>query len=329
MIRVAIVGCGSIAGTHAWALSQLDNIEIAGFADIVMERAESFSQKYTAGHAPAFSDYTEMLNEVKPDAVHICTPHYLHVPMAMEAVSMGIAVFSEKPPAISMEQFNALSRLVADNNAKAGFCFQNRYNKTVEKTDEIINSGKLGKVTGARAFVTWRRDADYYKTDWKGRLSTEGGGALINQSIHTLDLMLRYLGKPDTVKASLSNHHLMDEIEVEDTVEAWLECNGGKRGCFYATTAYATDAPVILEIQCEYGSISMIDKTVTVRNKDGATEVINVSEKNGVGKEYWGNGHLSCIKDFYLHLNIEERFQNDIEGVRVTMETMMKIYDYR
>lgn len=329
MIKVGIVGCGSIAKTHAWALSQLPFVKMTAFADVYEDRAQSFSDSYTKGQASVFDNLTDMLINEKPDVLHICTPHYLHVPMALEALKRGVSVFSEKPPAINMEQFDELCELAKTSDATMGFCFQNRYNKTISKANDILSGNTLGAITGARAFVTWRRDENYYETDWKGKLNTEGGGALINQSIHTLDLILQFLGKPNHVEAGISNHHLKEKIEVEDTVEAWMTFEGGKRACFYASTAYATDAPVILEIQCEKGSITIIDKTLMINKQGCGPEIITVDEGQGVGKSYWGNGHLTCIRDYYECMQNGSKFRNDCDGVRTTMETMMRIYDFR
>lgn len=349
MKRVGIVGCGGIANTHAWVLERIEDVEIVAFADIIIDRAKEVSNKYTAGKAAVYGSLEGMLDKANLDILHICTPHYLHIPMALEAMKKGVTVFCEKPPAISMEEFEKLAqmnvaqgiaenvacgkiaceKILCKNQPQLGFCFQNRYNETTRKLDEIVSAGDMGEVIGARAFVTWRRDADYYQTDWKGKLATEGGGALINQSIHTLDLMLRYLGKPEQVKATLSNHHLEGIIEVEDTVEAWMTFEGGKRACFYATTAYASDAPVIIELQFENGTASMMDKTIIIRKNGRPQEILQLDENEVAGKSYWGNGHLACIKDFYERCDSGERFQNDLEGVRNTMETMMRIYDYR
>ena len=329
MKRVGIVGCGGIAGTHAWAISQMEDVEIKAFVDVRLERAIDFSEKYTGGEAETYGSLEEMLDADEVDAVQICTPHYLHVPMAITALKKGVSVFCEKPPAITMEQFEELRVETERSKARLGFCFQNRYNQTMKKAKEILAEGGLGAVIGARAFVTWKREADYYQTDWKGQLSTEGGGALINQSIHTLDLMLQFLGEPDEVAATISNHHLQGIIEVEDTVEAWMRFKDGKRGCFYASTGYAADAPVILELTCEQGSITMIDKTVTVRKQGCEPENLEIEEIQGMGKSYWGNGHLTCIRDFYEKWDKGERFPNDLEGVETTMRTMMKIYDFR
>ena len=336
MKRAALVGCGNIAGVHATAIKHLENVELVAFADIIRERAEGFSKKYTDGKAKAYGSLDEMLESEAPDVLHICTPHYLHVPMAIEALKRGVSVFSEKPPAINMEQFACLEKAAeaaGNSSARLGFCFQNRYNKTTEKTDEILKSGSMGHVKGARAFVTWRRDEEYYRTDWKGKIETEGGGALINQSIHTLDLLLRYLGRPVDVEATVSNHHLKGIIEVEDTLEAWMSFENGERACFYASTGYVADAPVILELQCEKGSITIIDRDITVRNEQGIREYRNLINNeisfDGVGKDYWGKSHYVCIRDFYDKLETGERYENDLDGVKNTMETVMRIYGFR
>ena len=329
MKRVGIVGCGCISSTHGWALSRMDNVLIAAVSDIDSKRAIKFSQDFANGEAQVFQNYEEMLKKAKLDVVHICTPHNLHAPMSIAAMKKGISVFCEKPAAISINEFERLRNISEENHTAIGFCFQNRYNKTIEETDTLIVGRTLGNVVAARAFVTWRRDAEYYNTPWKGQMETSGGGALINQSIHTLDLLLRYFDEPVTVKASMSNHHLPGIIEVEDTVEAWMEFDGGRRACFYASTAYASDSPVILEFQCEKGSITIIDKVITVKDETGRLSTIVCEEPLGIGKSYWGSGHLSCIKDFYSKLGTGEPFQNDWYGVRKTMNTMMRIYDFR
>lgn len=328
LMRVAIIGCGNIAQVHAKALAQIDSVQIVSFVDCKKEKAEKMSSSYTNNSASAYEDYAEMLKKETPDVVHICTPHYLHVPMAIEALKCGASVFMEKPPGISLKEFESLQAVADSSNASLGFCFQNRYNATTLELDRIVNGREMGEVIGVRGFVTWRRDAGYYSDDWHGSLEKEGGGTLINQSIHTLDLMLRYLGKPVKIAASMQNHHLRDVIEVEDTIEAWMEFEGGKRASFYATNAYAGDAPVILEISFEKGRATMIDKAIQIKKDGEDMKTFICEEKNDSGgKAYWGKGHLSCIKDFYECIEKGLPFQNDIHGVKNTFETTMNIYE--
>ncbi|SER84534.1 Predicted dehydrogenase [Butyrivibrio fibrisolvens] len=275
-----------------------------------------------------FTNWQDLL-DLDLDVVHICTPHYLHAPMATEFLKRGKAVFCEKPCAVSVEQFDKMKSEDEKHPGMLGFCFQNRYNETTLLTDKLIAEGRIGEITGVRAFVTWRRDNDYYEgSSWKGSLETEGGGALINQAVHTLDLMLRYLGEPQIVKGAISNHHLsMQAVEVEDTVEAWMMFEGDRRGCFYASNGYAADAPVIIDIQGERGRISLTGSEVSLYTSGNSPEHFQCDTKKGIGKDYWGCGHQACIMDFYRCLDTGERFQNDLFGVENTFTTMMKIYE--
>ena len=259
--RVGIIGCGGIAQVHAWALRDMKNVELAAFCDVDTEKARKM-----ADPGALIIDDWRKLCESDLDAVHICTPHYLHAPMAIELLKSGKAVFMEKPCAVSVSQFEELEEEDKKHTGKLGFCFQNRYNESTILMDNVIREGRIGSIIGGRAMVTWRRDEDYYSTsDWKGKKKTEGGGVLINQSIHTLDLLLKYLGEPINVKGTCKNHHLDgSEIDVEDTVDAWMAFEGGRRACFYASNAYGTDAPVFLELQGEKGRVCMNGSEVTV-----------------------------------------------------------------
>lgn len=325
--KAAIVGCGGIARVHARALEALDGVELCAFVDCRTERAAEFAACYGGGRAKTYGDLEGMLAAERPDVVHICTPHYLHVPMALKVLESGGAVFMEKPPAISGQQFAELKR-AAGNKERVGICFQNRYNAAVRKVDELLEGGTLGEVKGGRAFVTWCREAEYYQgSDWRGRQETEGGGALINQAIHTLDLLLRWLGEPDRVEASMSNHHLQGVIEVEDMAEAFLQFPGGRRACFYATTAYVSDAPILIELACEKGSIRLEEEKVTVRFRQGDEAVYTYQRGQAEGKAYWGSGHAACICDFYQCLERGTPFANNLQSVENTLRVMMQIYE--
>ena len=181
--RVGVVGCGGIAQVHGTVLQHLEGVELVGCADIKPERAQAFAETYGGR---AYSSMEELLEHEQLDAVHLCTPHYLHTPMAKLAASRGLHVFTEKPPVMTWEQW-AEFRQLEQAPTRVGVCFQNRYNPSVQLLREVLASGKAGKVLGARAFVTWHREAPYYtESGWRGSLQTEGGGVLINQSIHTL-----------------------------------------------------------------------------------------------------------------------------------------------
>lgn len=323
-MRAAIVGCGNIAAVHAQSIEKLEGADLAAVADILPERAAAYAKKYGCH---AYDSLEEMLERERPDVLHICTPHYLHVPMAGCALKKGIHVFSEKPPVISRKQLECLEEAVSGAQARAGFCFQNRYNPSVLFVKELLASGKPGRIKGARGIVTWNRTETYYtESGWRGKLETEGGGALINQSIHTMDLLGFFLGKPLSVEAQTANHHLRGVIEVEDMMEAYIRYESAA-ACFYATTAYTEDAPPIIELSCENMVIRIEDMDVTLQYGDGRRERPEIAGKQAMGKSYWGSGHLDCIADFYNCLETGRRYAQDLDGVRDTVRLMLGAYE--
>ena len=332
MVRVGIIGCGNIGGVHAMVLNEIKQARLCAFTDIRLERAEEYSVRFTDGTAKAYDSMEDMLEKETLDVVHICTPHYCHVPMTAKALKKGLHVFMEKPPAISREQFDELLKVSGRSTGRLGICFQNRYNETTRKVNELLAQGTLGNIKGGRAFVTWHRDAPYYtESGWRGKLETEGGGALINQSIHALDLLLSWLGKPVRTEASMSNHHLKGIVEVEDTLEAYMtftEETDPVSASFYATTAYAMDAPVFLELACEKGFVRLEGNSVWYQTEGQEEPVVWQAKKYSLlGKSYWGSGHEACIRDFYDCLETGKAYFNDLTSVQNTFYTMMDIYD--
>ena len=322
MFRVAIIGCGGIAQVHASVLNTLPNTELTACADIRPERAKAMAEKYGCRD---YSSMDALLDAEKElDSVHLCTPHYLHAPMANLAAKRGLAVFSEKPPVISREQLALLEE--AANKVPLGICFQNRYNPNVEEANRLIAEGTYGALLGGRAFVTWKREAPYYRdSGWRGAWATEGGGVLINQSVHTLDLLVQLFGPADKAETHMANHHLRDAIEVEDTVEAYLVL-GGRPVLFYATTAYTQDAPVLIELHLERATLRLESDVLEIRTGDGV-ERRTFEIQKALGKNYWGTGHTACIADFYDSIVEKRPFRNDFESVKATADLMLTMYE--
>ena len=321
--RIAIIGCGNIASVHAESIEHINGCTLVAAADIVPEKAKKFEQKY---NIPTYLSMEEVLQHEYVDAVHICTPHVLHVPMITYGLQRGVHVFSEKPPIINREQYEKLKCIRSDLHL--GFCFQNRYNYATKYVSEILRSGKYGKIIGARGFVTWHRTAEYYtESTWRGTWDQEGGGALINQGIHTLDL-LNYLicEKPVNVDAMMGNHHLKGAIEVEDTMSVYIqypsaECN------LYVTTAGAADSPTLIDIMCEDAVIRMEGTKVTISKGEMQTTHDFGMQTALYGKDYWGSGHEACIRDFYDCIGKGTAFKNDLAGIRDTAEILLKCYE--
>ncbi|MDO4283987.1 MAG: Gfo/Idh/MocA family oxidoreductase [Eubacteriales bacterium] len=327
-MRAAIVGCGGIAAVHAASVSQIAGAELVGFADIRLERAERFAQQYGG---EAFGSLEEMMvslqGDRRPGVLHLCTPHYLHAPMAVYGLEQGVHVFSEKPPVIREEELGRLETAVRRSERRLGFCFQNRYNPSVLAVRKLLASGACGAVLGGRGLVTWNRQELYYtESGWRGKLATEGGGVLINQAVHTMDLLTQFLGKPVRIEATAANHHLKGVIEVEDTMEALIGYEGGQKACFYATTAYCDDMPPLIEISCEKATLRIEEMDVTCLWRDGRVDKPVLEKKQALGKSYWGSGHKDCIADFYRCCESGEHFAQDLDGVRDTVWLMLAAY---
>lgn len=319
--RVSLVGCGNISNTHLPILSRLDGVCLSSVCDTKAERAENAAKKY---NCRAFYDFETMLLEDKPNCVHICTPHHLHVEMARFALSKGINVLCEKPLAISGEGLSLLRKTAKENGAVLGVCFQNRYNQAVIKAKEIIESQKFGKLLAARGNVSWLRSGEYYSDSWHGRLSKEGGGVLVNQAVHTADL-LRFLVGADIEKinAHVFNDSLKNICEVEDTAVVRYEFKNGTIGILNATNAFSLNANVTLDFYFEYGGRLHIEGSDLYCVKNGGDfEKLTENHKDDYfGKSYWGNGHFALIADFYRCLRESRRFSIDaFEGGKATEE---------
>ncbi len=315
--KAAIIGCGIIHSLHADALANYPHAELKTVVDTNAEKSEASAHKYGC---KALADYRDALADPEIDVVHICTPHYLHAPMAIEAMKAGKHVLTEKPMAINVEDCIEMRSISAETGRQLGVCFQNRYNTTSRYIKMLLESGKAGRIVAAKASVTWFRGQDYYDSaPWRGTWAKEGGGVLINQSIHTLDLLSWFAGKAVKIKGNTDTRFLEDVIEVEDTAEATILFESGARGFFFATNSYA-DTPVELQLVCE-NAVMTLSGDLTVKYKSGESEIItDVHPKTGK-KAYYGAGHAALIEDFYDSLLTGKPFAVDgsqgIETIRL------------
>ena len=309
-MKTAIIGCGGISHVHRAVLSAMDGVEIVAVADIKPDRAQAAA---AACGARAYRDYLTLLDAEKPDCVHICTPHALHTPMALAALQRGIHVLTEKPCATSPAEIDALIRAQRESGRQVGVCFQNRYNPAVQALVAALALPETGPVSAIRAFVTWNRGRDYYSDDWHGTRALECGGVLINQAIHTVDLIQHLGGGCSAVTGHIFDDHLQGVIEVEDTAALRMKLQNGGVALLYATTAYGEDARVLIEVHCENAVFRLEGGDLLFRlAADGTPVRLPVDPPAEVlGKQYWGGGHTALIRDFYDHLAAGRPFPID------------------
>lgn len=313
-MNVCIVGYGAIGPVHADALSRIDNVKLYAVCDIDKERADTGADLYGA---KAYYDFNACISDEAIEYVHICTPHYLHFEMITKALDHGKRVIVEKPAVMKKSELDTLFALY--DVSKIFPIVQNRKNLCIQALKEIIAKEKgIGALKGIKGIMTWSRTADYYNSaKWRGNKLYEGGGVLINQAIHTLDLMVYFAGEVESVYASMRNNSLRGVIDVEDTVDAYIKFKTGAKGIFYATNAYTSNSPVQLELDFENKSFTYANGTLI---SDG--KVICRDSNDFKGKSYWGNGHAKMLSDFYEH-----NLQFSLSDIRSSMDTMFAIYD--
>jgi predicted dehydrogenase len=319
--RVAIIGCGDISSVHAAALSHTDRAELVAVCDTDAGRLATARDAYGV---PGYADHTALLANEQLDAVHVCTPHDAHAPIAIEALDAGVNVLLEKPLAHSLQAAEQISEAAERSSATLGICFQNRYNTPVRRLHDLLATGELGEVQGVSATVMWSRTADYFADrPWRGHRDA-GGGLLMNQAIHTVDLLLWLLGEAETVRGAATNRVLGDAIEVEDTADLVIDHVGGVRSVLFATLANGVNEPVSVDVTTSEARLTLRD-SLTVRRSDGRVEVVEQQLATGE-RAYWGVSHEVLVDDFYASLDAGKPFWLDArEGTRA-LEVVQEIY---
>ncbi|UOD81746.1 Gfo/Idh/MocA family protein [Paenarthrobacter ureafaciens] len=299
MPTAAIIGCGDVSSVHFAALAGTPDVELVAVCDADPDR---LAAAVAAHGVPGYASHLDLLAKARPDVVHICTPHHLHASLAADFLEAGVNVIVEKPLAHTLEEGRRLVDVAERSPAKIGVCFQNRYNATSQAMRELLDGGSLGQVLGASATVMWHRSGDYYRDrPWRGTWAEGGGGLMMNQAIHTVDLLQWLVGDVAKVEGRAATRALAGVIEVEDTAEFVAEHENGARSVFYATLANAVNAPVTLDIVTENATLSLRGD-LTVTYADGSVEVIKEQLQETGGRSYWGASHELLIKDFYAKL---------------------------
>lgn len=312
MKNVCIVGYGAIGPVHAAAINKTENARLYAVCDIKKDRTQKCKEEYDV---IAYDDFEKALLDENIHSVHICTPHYLHFEMIKKALAAGKDVVVEKPVTRTKEEFEELFAIPEHN--RVCVVLQNRYNPCMQTLRKIVKSGEMGAVKTLKGILTWCRDAEYYAQDeWRGQEETEGGGVLINQAIHTLDYFGFAVGEIESARAQMTNFSV-SEIEVEDTLAAYLTLENGVKGVFFATNSYGEDSNPEFEVVLEKGTLLYCGGKLY---KNGV--IIEEDEKPSIGKNCWGQGHEALFRKYY---DAGEYFTP--EDAKNTMNTVFALYE--
>ncbi len=235
--KVGIVGIGNVGSSHAASIcaGKIKGMELAAVCDI-SEAKLDWANDALPGVA-RYDDYADMLNNAHLDAVIIATPHYYHCPMAVEAFSKGLHVLTEKPAGVFTKQVEEMNQAAADSGKIFCIMYNQRTNPIYRKAKELVESGKLGQLKRSVWIITnWYRTQAYYDSgSWRATWAGEGGGVLLNQAPHNLDLWQWISGMPTAI-TGYCYYGKYHNIEVEDDVTAFVEYENGATGAFITST---------------------------------------------------------------------------------------------
>ena len=311
-MKSAIIGLGSIGSVHTKVLRELFG-EPYAVCDLDKEK---FSVAPDSLH---YTDYRTMLDEIRPDVVHICTPHYLHAEMIIECLKRDIHVLCEKPLCINKNEIAEILEAKKRSSAKLGVCLQNRYNASNAYVRDYLSDKQILSATGN---VIWHRGEKYYNSaEWRGKWATEGGGVMINQALHTLDLLQWICGMPDSVTAMTSNLTLNDIIEVEDTAAAIY--SGDSNFSFFATVGSNKDFDVEMTFKIPGETIKVLNNSVIINGKQITFE----QDDSVYGKLCYGSGHKRLISDFYDCIENGKEFAIDAEEASKVVRLILGAYE--
>ncbi len=311
---VGIIGCGSISTVHLAAIEGIEDISLLAVCDCDKSKVETVAEQY---HCFGTTDMQVLLDIEAIEWVHIVTPHHCHVDMAIEAMRKGKNVILEKPVGINRESLNRLKEVRDQTNSKMGVILQNRFNPTSKAMKAYATSGELGRYLSGKGSVTWFREDSYYtQSPWRGQKETEGGGLLINQAIHTLDLLSYLPSRVTDVRADIGNYsHSYNDVE--DMAMVQMKHENGAQSLFYGSNNYGVNSPVYLELHYEKGCLELKDQ-VAYLIRNGKREVIATDSVVEGKKSYWGLSHEECIRYIYKNIDADDSIVSLEEGLHAT-----------
>lgn len=255
MLRFCIVGAGFIGGLHAQALASIPDATVTVVCSRNEERASGLAQKASADWV---TDYREAVRRDDVDVVCICTPSGTHAEIAVAAAAAGKHLVVEKPIDVRLERVDRMLEAAQQANVRLTCIFPLRFTKGTELARKAVEEGRLGRLVLADAYIKWYRDQAYYDTsDWKGTWALDGGGALMNQGIHNIDLLNYLVGPVTGVVARIDT--LAHRMETEDTAVALLTFANGALGAIEGSTGSWPGDPGRVELHGDRGTIALED----------------------------------------------------------------------
>lgn len=328
-VGFGIIGCGVIAPTHRAAIKDADGAKLVACCDIIHERAKAFAKESGPG-VKAYRDIEDMLKQDNLEAVCICTPSGLHAEHAIMAMDAGKHVLCEKPMDVTLERIDAMIEASQRNNVKLAGVFQRRTYAGSKTVREAVREGKLGKLVLGDCYQKYFRSHEYYASGaWRATWDLDGGGALMNQGVHGIDLLLYLMG--DVKRLSAYCRRLVRNIEVEDTAVAIVEFANGAVGVIEGTTSVTPGYGCDIEISGDNGTIKLKGDKIAVWDVKGE-EGAHVEGEGGRGTAsdptagLTATGHTQHVTDLVQAIRQDREPEIPGSEARRAVEVIKAIY---
>jgi len=318
-VKFAVVGCGVISDVHFKGILETENAELSAVCDHNKDKADRIAKKY---NVPAYYSLDELLKIDEIDVVNICTPSSIHPEQTILSAKAGKHVIVEKPMAIHLDDIDPMINTCKENNVLLTTVFPRRMSPQANYVRELIKQEVLGKLSLCSAYAKIHRSQEYYDSaGWRGTWEYDGGGAMMNQGIHTVDLLQWLVGPVASLYGK--SKCILRNIEVEDTVSSLLEFKNGAMGVIEITTTALLDQPQRIEIHGEKGSVILTGDEITSLIIDGK----NVELPKFDPFEVLPDGHRMLIQDFANAVQNRREPTVPAEDGRHSLEIILGTYE--
>ena len=285
-LGISLIGCGIIADVQAQAIRQSNKVDLVSVYSRNMENARRVGEKF---NVPWSTDWKIFIEHDQIDIVSVCTPSGNHLDYGKMAAETGKNVVVEKPIEVTLDRANQLIDVCKINDVKLAVIFQNRFAQNVEKLKNQLDKGTIGDIFLGDAYIKWYRKQSYYDSaDWRGTFALDGGGALINQAIHTIDLLQWIMGEVESVYGQVGTF-THDGIEGEDTAVAVLRFCSGALGVIEGSTSVQPAMARRLEIHGTKGTAVLNNDSFTIpTDKNSDKQQKNASSPGGAASPLQG-----------------------------------------
>ncbi len=329
ILHFGIIGCGMISSAHADSVKSIPDAELTGVFDMSPDRCRAFAKSYGV---KAYDSVDALLSDTDIDAVCICTPSGFHAENALRVMEAGKHVLIEKPLALNTDDCDRLIEAAAKYGVKAGVMSQLRFAETTQILKSLVDNGDLGRIVTADILMKYYRSPEYFaESPWRGTWKHDGGGALMNQGIHGIDLLLYIMGKAKSVYGMART--LRHSIEVEDTASAVVEFENGALGLIQGTTSVSPGYPRVLTVSGTKGTVSITENrftewSITDREiPDGIRLGGEIRSGARNPTDISNAGHRMQIEDFIDAIRNDREPKVGLADGRRTIEMITAIYE--